>query len=139
MTVLKQQHEDGWHLLAFISRSLKSAKKNYFATELKCQGIVWAITKLRHYLYGRSFTAETEHIAVQWSLAQPEPAGRLYRWILKLREYDFTKKYLLGRENVVADALSRAPMYMIQIYRSTILSDDAIQVAQENMYGHNSV
>lgn len=36
-------------------------------------------------------------------------AGKLHRWAISLQEYDFAVEYRPGNENVVADALSRAP------------------------------
>lgn len=35
-------------------------------------------------------------------------SGRLARWAVQLSDYDFTVSYTPGKENVVADALSRA-------------------------------
>ena len=52
---LMQQDVGCWKPVAFISRSLTPAEKNYTVTELECLGVVWCIKQFRHFLYGRRF------------------------------------------------------------------------------------
>ena len=48
--------------VAFASRSLKPAEKNYSAIELECLAIWWCVTdKFRPYLEGQQFVLETDH------------------------------------------------------------------------------
>lgn len=46
-------------------------------------------------------------------MTRTNPAGRLHRWSLTLQEYEFTIAYRPGTTNVVADALSRAPVAVL--------------------------
>ena len=109
--VLFQTDEDGREkVIAFISRTLQKAEKNYSATEKECLGVFWAVTKLRPYLEGYDFTVLTDHQSLRWLFTINSPTGRLDRWATVLREYSFTIKYKKGKDNVVPDTLSRIPV-----------------------------
>ncbi len=54
--VLSRVDEHGERPITFISRETNSAEQNYSSNELECLALVWALTKLRHHLYGRQFT-----------------------------------------------------------------------------------
>lgn len=41
--------DDIEHPVVFLSRLLHAAEKNYWATELECRALVWALTKLPHF------------------------------------------------------------------------------------------
>lgn len=105
--VLTQHHGDGEHVVAYISRSLTRAEKNFSTVERECLAIVWAVEKLRAYLEGYSFVVVTDHHSLTWLHNLSQPTGRLARWILRLQQFDFRIIHRKGRENVVPDMLSR--------------------------------
>lgn len=95
------------HPIAFASRLLNRAERNYAPTEGECLAIVWAIQKFKYYLHGRRFTVYTDHTALTWLHTNRFSNSKLERWSMKLQEYDFVIKYKKGEDNAVADCLSR--------------------------------
>ena len=62
----------------------------------------------RHHLIGRKFTLMTDNKGLKYLLDQPNlNARQASRWIDFLSEYDFEIQHIKGKENKVADALSR--------------------------------
>jgi hypothetical protein len=107
--VLSQDQESGDQPVAYASKVNSPTASNYSISELECLAVMWAVRLFRPHLYGRRFTIVTDHIALKWLMTAREPAGRLHRWALTLQEYDFDIQYRPGKENHVADALSRGP------------------------------
>jgi hypothetical protein len=97
---------DTWHPVAYLSRTLNSAEKNYSVHEREGLAIVWALKKLRHILLGLSFELYTDNQALVYILSQPNPTGRIARWIATLLEYNYTLRHRKGKDNAVADYLS---------------------------------
>ena len=105
--VLEQQHGDDLHPVAYISRQLNKAERNYSTTEKECLAIYWAFENLRCYLVGHFTHVITDHLPLRGVFKATNPGGRLTRWSLKLAAYDFDVTYLPGRLNVKPDVLSR--------------------------------
>jgi hypothetical protein len=73
----------------------------------KALAIVWAFRRPRKYLWGAPrVRVRTDHANLRW-LMELEHTGRLARWQMQLSVYDFETEHLKGKENVVADGLSR--------------------------------
>ncbi|CAB4412364.1 unnamed protein product [Rhizophagus irregularis] len=106
--VLSQKDEDGnERVVAYASRSLLPAEKNYTATELECLAAVWAIGKFHHYLHGSHFSLITDHSALCHLFNMTTPNGRLARWVMKLQSYDFDTIHRAGKRHSNVDSLSR--------------------------------
>ncbi|KAE9293255.1 hypothetical protein PR003_g24549 [Phytophthora rubi] len=110
--VLSQDQGRGDQPVAYASKINSPTVANYSISELECLAVVWTVRLFRSHLYGRRFTIVTDHVALKWLMTTKEPAGRLPRWALTLQEYDFDIVYRPGKENHVADALSRGPAAM---------------------------
>ena len=105
---LLQEQDDGhFHPVGYWSRTLTKAERNYSPTEKECLAVVWSITSLRPYIEGTRFTVRSDHDSLRWLMNLTESSGRLTRWRLRLAEFDFVIEYKPGRQNQVADALSR--------------------------------
>ena len=99
-----------WRPIAFASRCLTSAERNYSVTELECLAVVYCFTKFRCYVLGRPLELIVDHSALLWLLKRKEPpTGKLARWVLLLQEYQYSVVHRPGKLHVLADALSRLP------------------------------
>lgn len=96
--------------IAYASRTLNSAKRNYSTTEKECLAIIFAILHFRPYIFGRKFTIVTDHQTLTWLHSVKDPTSRLIRWRLKLSEFENDVKYKPGKTNKNADALFRNPV-----------------------------
>ena len=87
--VLSQICDDAQeHPIAYGSRMLHGAERNYSATEGECLAVVHFIEHWRSILYGSQFTVVTDHVALKWLMSTAH-AGQLARWALKLKGLDF--------------------------------------------------
>jgi hypothetical protein len=96
--------------ISFISRSLRGAELNYTTTEKELLGVVFALTKFRTFIQGQKLIIRTDHQALKFLKRCRLMNERLTRWTLVLDQYDYEMEVVKGRDNVVADILSRYPM-----------------------------
>ncbi|GMF26530.1 unnamed protein product [Phytophthora fragariaefolia] len=72
----------------------------------------YALIKFRVHLLGQNlFVIYTDHASLRTETSSPHLPQRMARWLSFFAEYDFTVEYKPGKQNVLADALSRRPDY----------------------------
>lgn len=98
--------------IAFESRELGPREQLLPAYEAELLAIVHALMKWKHFIGNRKVTVETEHATLGRMPTQKEVSSKLGYWLDKLVEFNLHVIYKPGRQNVVADAISRRPDFV---------------------------
>ena len=93
----------------YVPRALTETEKRYSNIERELLAIVFALKRLNHYTLGRTITVQSDHQPLQsiWKKSIVSASPRLQRLLLRLAHYDINIEFLHGKQNVIADALSR--------------------------------
>ena len=112
--VLYQKQDGHSCVIAYASRSLSVAEKNYHfhAGKLEFLALKWAITEqFRDYLYySPKFTVFTDNNPLTYVLTTAKLNATGQRWVNELADFHFDIKYRPGKSNADADTLSRMPV-----------------------------
>ena len=101
--------------IVFESRTLTDIEQRYPIRDKELLAIIYALTKWRHYLLNMPFTMVTDHESLHYLKTMPILTPRLARWLDFIEEFDMKVIYRPGKENVVADALSRQEYHHIAV------------------------
>lgn len=104
------QFIDGqWQPIAFFSRKLKPPERRYSAFDRELLAIYLAIRRFRFFIEGRPFQVFTDHKPLTTVLtSNVVHSPRQDRHLSYIAEFTTELHHLPGRDNVVADALSRS-------------------------------
>ena len=94
--------------IAFYSRKLNPAQRNYTTMEKELLSIVETMESFRNILLGFTVFIHSDHKNLSFETFKSE---RVRRWRLLLEEYDYTFIYTPGKDNVIADMVSRYPIH----------------------------
>ena len=93
--------------MAYASRVLNKAERNYSTTEREALAIFLAVKHFHAYLHNVHFIIVTDHHALRWLKSAGDSVPKLMRWSMKINSYDFDIFYKNGKKHANADAMSR--------------------------------
>jgi len=102
--------------ITMISRTLKDCELNYATNERELLAIVWAICKLQNYLYGtQEVRIFTDHQPLTYAVSDRNTNAKIKRWKAFIDENNGKVFYTPGKQNLVADALSRQHLNNLEV------------------------
>ena len=105
--VLSQLQDGTERVIAYASKSLNKAQRNYCTTNKELLAVVTFVKHFRHYLLGRKFLIRTDHSSLKWLMNFKDAEGMVARWILQISSYDYEIEHRKGALHLNADGLSR--------------------------------
>lgn len=108
---LKQPHMDGtFHPVAYFYRKLSAREHRFDIIHLECLATKDSIRYWQYYLIGRQFTVFNDHKPLENLKTKARTDERLGDLMHYLFQFNFTTVYKKGKENILADLLSRYPV-----------------------------
>lgn len=107
--VLQQEDKDSFQPLGFYSERLTEAQRKYSTYDRELLSAYKAVKHFRHLLDGREFCIYTDHKPLQFAFKQKldKASPRQIRHLDFLSQFTTDIRHIAGRDNVVADTLSR--------------------------------
>jgi hypothetical protein len=93
--------------IAFFSEKLSGASLKYPTYDKELYALVRALETWQHYLWAREFVIHTDHESLKHLKGQGKLNQRHARWLEYIETFPYVIRYKQGKENIVADALSR--------------------------------
>ena len=108
--VLQQFSDNKLEPIAYFSKKLSPTEVKYSTFDRELLAIYKSIHHFRHFLEGRIFTIFTDHKPLTFALnSKTERSPRQTRHLEYIAEFTSDIKYIKGKDNIVADTLSRIP------------------------------
>ena len=123
-------------LIAYASKRLPEAAKNYSITELELCGLAINIASFSHLLKRFDFDAIVDHLSLTHIIkSKAEPATiRIMRLLELISSYSFNLYYIKGKDMVLSDFLSRQNNDKSNPHEIIPISFNIYQVLQEKYY-----
>ncbi|KAH0776517.1 hypothetical protein KY290_007928 [Solanum tuberosum] len=117
--------------IAYFSEKLSGATLNYSTYDKELYALVRALATWQHYLWPREFVVKTDHESLKYLKSQGKLSRRHAKWVEFIETFPYVIAYKQGKENVVADALSRRYV-LISTLTSKLLGFDQIKFLYAN-------
>src|SRR6266404_754636 len=108
--VLSQMRDDDkWHPVAYISKSLSPAERNYDIYDKEMLAVIRALQQWRHYLEGATHPVQilTDHKNLEYFMTAQKLNRRQARWSVFLSRFDLRLQHRPGKSSAKPDLLSR--------------------------------
>jgi hypothetical protein len=108
--VLIQEDSNGIdHPVCYFSKKLNKHQRNYSTIEKECLALILALQHFEVYISSAPspVVVYSDHNPLTFIDKMKNKNQRLLRWSLFLQEYNLNIRHIKGKDNLIADALSR--------------------------------
>ena len=106
--------QDGKSVASFCEK-LGGAQLNYSVYDKELYALVRVLETWQHYLWPKEFVIHSDHEALKYLKGQAKLNRRHAKWVEFIETFPYVVKYKKGKDNLVADALSRRNVLLNQL------------------------
>lgn len=106
-TLLQREDDGELHPVMYASRKCQDRETRYDIQNKEMLAIVWCCSRFYRFIYGAPFTIQTDCCALSMLNGKLSNNPRVVRWQLYLQSFNFRVEIIRGKDNPVADYLSR--------------------------------
>ncbi|KAK1602191.1 hypothetical protein QYE76_018175 [Lolium multiflorum] len=123
--------------VAYYSEKLDGARLNYPIYDKELYALVRVLEVWQHYLWPKEFIIHSDHESLKYLKSQQTLNKRHAKWVEFIESFPYVIKYKKGKDNVVADALSRKLTLLLTRLDFHVLGLDEIkeQYASDTFFG----
>ena len=103
---------------AYFSGTFTAQNQSWCATEKEAYAVLKSLQRFDYYLSGVKCTLHCDHKPLEPFLTRGMKIAKLDRWVMLLQGYDITFVHIRGKDNILADAISR--LHTINVYEEAI-------------------
>lgn len=118
-------------VVSYASRTLTKAEKNYAQIEKEMLAIVFACRRFDQYIVGMKIKVKTDHHPLLSIFKKPliKAPKRLQQMMMILQRYNIELEFVKGKDNIVADSLSRAPVDLKHLAEEEFSRADIFEIS----------
>ncbi|KAL2252887.1 UNVERIFIED_CONTAM: Retrovirus-related Pol polyprotein from transposon 17.6 [Sesamum indicum] len=122
----------GGRPIAYFSEKLSGPTLNYPTYDKELYALVRVLETWQHYLWPKVFVIHSDHESLKYIKSQSKLSRRHAKWVEFIESFPYVIKHKKGKENIVADALSRRYV-LLSIMDAKILDFEFIK----DLYGND--
>uniref|UniRef100_A0A914HZ71 RNA-directed DNA polymerase n=1 Tax=Globodera rostochiensis TaxID=31243 RepID=A0A914HZ71_GLORO len=104
----KDEESKAFHAVAYCSRTLSASERKWPTVQVELGAIIYALRQFRPFIYMGNVELHTDHKPLAYLLQKADAHPNLARWLIELQNYSIKIVHVAGKQNLLADALSRA-------------------------------
>uniref|UniRef100_A0A914P206 Reverse transcriptase domain-containing protein n=1 Tax=Meloidogyne incognita TaxID=6306 RepID=A0A914P206_MELIC len=89
------------------SRTLSNAERKWPPVQVELGAIIYSLRQFKPFIFMSSVELHTDHKPLAYLLRKSETHQHLARWLVELQNYNIKIVHISGKQNTLADALSR--------------------------------
>ncbi|XP_073363260.1 uncharacterized protein [Aegilops tauschii subsp. strangulata] len=101
--------------IAYFSEKLSGSTLNYSVYDKELYALLRSLETWQHYLWPKEFVIHSDHESLKHLRGQQKLNHRHAKWSEFIESFPYIVKYKKGKDNVVADALSRRHILLSQL------------------------
>ena len=95
------------HPITYLSGLFHGSQLNWAALTKEAYAIYLSVKKLAFYITDADITLRSDHLPLRWFLLKNTLNDKVNNWAVELETYRIKFKHIMGKSNVLANALSR--------------------------------